>query len=136
MDEEESRKTLLDINYKKLLAYLGGDLVAFFMLFQITTEIQNLPPYLAVLIALCAFGGICVLTIASYKNYEEIIDLENKLGLSKLITPSRLFSTRKSKDGLEREVSWFIKFVVAVFTIVSFIMLLSIIWVRYVEPIC
>ncbi|MFH1774591.1 MAG: hypothetical protein ABH874_06495 [Methanobacteriota archaeon] len=129
MDEEESRKTLLNINYNKLLAYLGGDLVAFFMLFQITTEIQNLPPFLAVLIALCAFGGICVLTMASYKNYEEIIDLENKLGLSNFIEPSGFFSKRKSKDSPEREVSCYIKFAVGAFILVSFIMLLSIIWV-------
>lgn len=126
MNEEESLKTLLNINYNKLLTYLGGDIVAFFMLFQITTEIQNLPSFLAVLIALCAFVGILVLTIASYSNYKEIINFENKLGLSNFIEPSGLFSKQKSRDSPEREASWFITFAVGAFIVVSLIMLLSI----------
>jgi len=58
MDEEkENLRILLNSSYNKLLAYLGGGVVCFFTLFQITTELDNLNPWLVGMISGAVFIG-------------------------------------------------------------------------------
>ncbi len=91
----EHRKTLLQIDYNKLLAYLAGGIVSIFTLFQIATEADVLPSWLVFIVSTAALGGGIVFVYAGYKNWEKIIALENEHGLSKLMRPISYFSIIK-----------------------------------------
>ncbi len=74
MKKEDNKIILLENNYNKLLAYLGGSLISFFTLYQITVE-PNINPYLAMLISVSMLLGVSYLMIAAFLNWNEIITL-------------------------------------------------------------
>ena len=102
MDDEDRLKTLLSINYNKLLAYLAGAIVSIFTLFQIATEATTLHSVLVSIVSTAALGGGLIFVYAGYINWKEIIGLENDLGLSRYMNPSSFFSKKKNDV---REVS-------------------------------
>ena len=63
--------------------------------------------------------GVILFIRASYHNYEEIIDLENKLGLSEIMKLIGTFSQRKNNNTYEREVSYKLKLLVWGIVIIS-----------------
>jgi hypothetical protein len=107
MARDKGLEVLLQVDYSKLLAYLAGDLVSIFSLFQIAAEIAKFNWLLLFLASSFSSFGVFIFTYAGYHNWKEIVDLENKLGLSKNSKPSGIFSKRKN-DG-EREVSIWLK---------------------------
>lgn len=109
----ENRRILLNIDYRKLLSYLAGVLVFLILLFQITTAAKHLPWWVVLIMSIASLVGVMAFLYVSYHNYKEIIDLENKIGLSDsdiMESTSGLFSKRKNKDTTEREVSKWLKF--------------------------
>lgn len=125
MKKEEKLKTLLNVDYNKLLAYLAGGLVSFFTLFQLLLELKKgimLPEFLLFLISLTLFCGVCLFTYAGYHNFREILSIENKLGL-KDSKPSNIFSTIKEN---KKSVSLWLKVIVWWFIGISFFIFLFI----------
>lgn len=104
MNEEKARETLLQINYSKLLGYVGVALVSFFTLFQIVTEAMNRPVF-TFFISSAACIAIYIFTRAGFNNYKEIINLENLVGISEILNPSGYFSVRISDDSTDRKVA-------------------------------
>jgi hypothetical protein len=105
MDKEESKKTMLNMDYSKLLAYVGGGLVSFFALFQISTEVEKLPWPIIIIISSTVCFGVFIFTHAGYKNWEEIIEFENELGISEFVKPSGWFSKKSKANDKMIEVT-------------------------------
>ncbi len=120
----DRRRPLMNIDYSKLVSYLAILLVFFFTLFQISTEAHQLPWYLVGWLSFLSFGGVALFAYASYSNYKEILELENQLGLSRISTPSGLFSQWKDKKAKEREISSYLKLAIWTLGLSSFDMLL------------
>ena len=119
----DAYRTLLSIDYSKLLSYLAALLVFFFTLFQISTEVSRLPWYVVILLSSLSCGGVVVFIGASYSNYKEILELENELGLSEITKPSGIFSNQR-KGSKEREVSIALKLTLWILGLSSFVVFL------------
>jgi hypothetical protein len=124
MNLEDRQKVLLNIDYNKLLSYLAGVFVFFFLLLHLSTERDVLPWYFVFSVSSASLMGALFFILASYHNYKEIIRLENELKLSEIMESSGTFSRRKSKDPCEREVSYILKFLVWGVVITSIFMFL------------
>lgn len=120
MDDKTQLECLLTINYNKLLAYLAGAVVSIFSLFQIATEATVLPYWLVYATSTAALAGVVIFVFAGYFNWDEIIRLENQLGLSKVMTVSYVFSMKRR--GGVRRVSPLIKAGCCGFLFVSVLM--------------
>ncbi len=124
MKKEEKLKTLLNVNYNKLLAYLAGGLVFFFTLFQLLLEVKKyetiIPEPVTLLISFSLFCGVCLFTYAGYHNFKEIVDIENELKLTDFKS-SNIFSFTRNR---KKTISFLLKSMIILFILFSFFIFL------------